>query len=96
MASHRIVCVSTEHPHRHITKLGTGIMADRHTRTWMIKEVREALQDGDRFYTVSPGTGLEAHVHADTCDIDGCTVMTIRSGADASRDNNLDALAECG
>jgi hypothetical protein len=79
MASHRIVCVKTEHPHRHVTKVGTGITAARHTRTWTIREVREALHDGEGFYTFSPITGLHAHVVADTCDIDGCTVMTIRS-----------------
>jgi hypothetical protein len=96
MASHRIVCVKTEHPHRHVTKVGTGITAERHTRTWTIKEVREALQDGEEFYTVGHGTGVEAYVEADTCNIGGCTIMTIRTEAEAAAENNLENLAHCG
>lgn len=95
MSSHRIVCVNTEHPHRHIIKVGTGTTAEHYSRTWTVKEVREALKGGDRFYTVSPSTGKEADVKADNCNINGCTVETIRSKADAVTDNNLDNIPSC-
>jgi hypothetical protein len=95
MAAHRIVCVNTEHPHRHIVKVGTGTTADKYSRIWTVKEVREALANGDRFYTVSPSTGKEADVKADDCKVGGCTVKTIRSKADAVTDNNLDNMGSC-
>jgi hypothetical protein len=96
MANHRIVCVNMEEPHRHITRAGTGITADRHTRSWTIRELREALDEGDRFYVVSPHTGLEGYVHADTCDIDGCTIITIRSAVEVAGEENILRLPECG
>ncbi len=95
MSAYQIVCVETEHPHRHITHVGTG--ADRavaDTR-WTVTEVRRALANGDRFYTVSPSTGKTADVRADDCRYSGCTVKTIRSAADAVTDNNLDNLRVC-
>lgn len=95
MSSYQIVCVNTEYPHRHIVKVGTGTTADKYTRTWTVKEVRDALEDGDRFYTVSPSTGKEADVKADTCKEPNCTVKTIRSTADAVTDNNLDNMSSC-
>jgi hypothetical protein len=87
MAAYRIVCVNTEHPHRHIIKVGTGTTTDKYTQTWTVKEVREALENGDRFYTISPSAGKEANVKADDCKVGGCTVKTIRSNADAVADN---------
>jgi hypothetical protein len=95
MSDYRIVCVNTEHPHRHILKVGTGTKADQYSRTWTVKEVRDALEAGDRFYTVSPSTGKEADVRADTCKEPNCTVKTIRSKADAVTDNNLDNIGAC-
>ncbi len=95
MASYRILCVDTEHAHRHITGVGTGKKADQRTRTWTVKEVRQALEAGDRFYTISPTTGKEADVRADNCNIDGCLIDTIRSKADAVTDNNLDNMPSC-
>lgn len=95
MAASRIVCVNTEHPHRHIVKVGTGSDPSKASKRWTVAEVRKALENGDRFYTVSPSTGKEADVKADDCKIGGCTVKTIRSKADAVTDNNLDNLRIC-
>jgi Protein of unknown function (DUF3892) len=95
MPNHRIVCVNTEHPHSHITLVGTGTAADTYSRTWTVKEVRTALENGDRFYTVSASTGKEADVRADNCNVNGCIVPTIRSKADAVTDNNLDNMRGC-
>ena len=92
---HRIVCVNTEHPHRHITQVGTGHNEWAWTRVWTVGEVRQALALGDRFYTVSPSTGKAAWVRADDCRVGGCLVRTIRSAPDAIADNNLDNMAGC-
>jgi hypothetical protein len=95
VASHRILCVDTEHPHRHITRVGTGTKADECSRTWTVEEVRAALEAGDRFYTISPTTWREADVRADNCNIDGCLIETVRSKADAIMDNDLDNMPSC-
>jgi len=94
MADYRIVCVNTEHPHRHITNVGTGnpAMADR---MWTVAEVRAALAKGETFDTISPSTGKRAEVHADDCKEPDCTVKTIRSVGDTVTDNNLDNLRAC-
>jgi hypothetical protein len=92
---YQIVCVNTEHPHRHITHVGTGASRDRASRRWTVAEVRTALRDGDVFYTYSPSTGKTALVRADDCHVAGCVVKTIRSAADAVADNNLDNLRTC-
>jgi hypothetical protein len=58
-----------------------------------VGEVRSAIAAGDVFYTVGPTSGKVAIVRNDICKAYGCTVQTIRSGADAVPDNNLDNLA---
>jgi hypothetical protein len=95
MSQYRIVCVNTEHPHSHITTVGTGITAESYSQTWTVDKVLEALEDGDRFYTISPSTGKEAEVKADTCKINGCSVKTLRSTADGVKDDNLDYMPNC-
>jgi hypothetical protein len=95
VASYRIVCVETEHPHRHITHVGTGTEPEHANKRWTVAEVRVALFNGDRFYTISPSTGKAADVRPDDCKYAGCTVKTIRSTADAVTDNNLDNLRVC-
>ena len=94
-SSFRIVCVTTEHPHRHIVDVGTGPDPARAETKRTLTEVRVAIRDGDRFYTVSPSTGTKAYVALDTCGISGCRVETIRSAADADEDNNLDGMRTC-
>jgi hypothetical protein len=95
MAAHQIVCVETTHPHRHITHVGIGELSWRASERWTVNRVRDAIRDGDRFYTVSPSTRKAADVRPDTCRIGGCVVETIRSAPDAVTDNNLDNLRVC-
>jgi hypothetical protein len=57
MPSYRIVCVNTEHPHRNIVAVRTSW-----GRSSTVEEVRKALANGDRFYTVS-STGAPSVFH---------------------------------
>lgn len=94
MASHRIVCTEQKRPthHNHIMAVGTGETADKATERWTVEQVRSAILNGTRFYTVSPSTGKIANVERFDC---ACGVKTIRSSPDAVRDNNLDNLRIC-
>jgi hypothetical protein len=96
MATYRIVCVKTEHPHRHIVSVGTGTDPKAPTSTYTVATVRRMIDSGDEFYTADPDDLTKtAKVKKDDCNIDGCTVATIRSHADATTKNNLDNLAVC-
>lgn len=96
MATYQIVCVNTEHPHRHITHAGLGSNSQGYSTRLTVAEVRSMLRDGHRFITVSPSTGKTADVRPDDCKYAGCTIKTIRSTADAVTDNNLDNMPLCG
>jgi hypothetical protein len=90
MSAFQITCVSKKlylSSHEHIEWVG-------------VKDERQPLSVGDvyrlmdarhRFYTVSPSTGAVALVEPLHC----CHVDTLRSSADAVRDNNLDDLPVC-
>ena len=95
MASYRIVCVSTLHPHRHITDVGVGNDSSQAEAMWSVEKVRSMIREGHRFITYSPSTGKYADVRPDDCKYAGCTVKTIRSAADAVADNNLDNMRAC-
>jgi len=97
MSTYRIVCVKTEHPHRHIISVGVGGTAGAPSQTMTTKQVRDKIGGGDTFETYSPSTGKTAKVKKDTCKKDSppCTVETIRSESDAVTDNNLGNLATC-
>lgn len=95
MAQYRIVCVETQHPHRHIHHVGTGTDPGSANVRWTVGEVRSALRGGHRFYTYSPSTGLTADVEPYDVWTSGGWIYTIRSSPDAVRDNNLDNLRTC-
>lgn len=95
MATYRIVCVETEHPHRHITHVGVGDDPASASERLTVTDVRRAIANGHRFITISPSTGKTADVRADDCHMPSCTVKTIRSTSDAVSDNNLDNLRAC-
>ena len=96
MASYRIVCVSTLHPHRHITQVGVGTNSSQAEAMWSVEKVRSMIRDGHRFVTYSPSTGKHAEVRPDDYrKYAGCTIKTIRSAADAVTDNNLDNMRAC-
>jgi hypothetical protein len=56
--------------------------------------VRQAIREGDRFYTVSSTTGKAALVEVYDCP--SCKAPTIRSAPDWVTDNNLDNIPICG
>jgi len=95
VADYRIECVNTEHPHRHITRAGTGDEPALASQMWTVDEVRVAIDEGDTFHTISRSRGGRAEVYRDDCKIGGCTVKTIRSAPDDTGDNNLDNLWQC-
>ena len=94
MSDYRIVCVNRLHTsvqHAHVTDIGTTTAQG--SRPWSALEVRAAISNGDRFFTVSPTTGETATVEPYDCR---CGLKTVRSGPDAIADNNLAALPDCG
>jgi Protein of unknown function (DUF3892) len=96
MATHRIVCTEQSSPgsygHGHILAVGTGSDPAGADERWTVQQVRAAIADGTRFYTVSPSTGKVADVTRYDC---WCGIKTIRSTPDAVYDNNLDNLRLC-
>jgi hypothetical protein len=92
---YQIGCAERLEAHEHITHVGTGTDPDHAADRWTVKQVRSALANGDRFYTVSPSTGRVADVRAYDAHVAGRVVETIRSAADAVEDNNLDNIRVC-
>jgi len=93
--STRIVCVETLYPHRHITHVGTGADPGSANQRWDVMDVRDALRNGQRFYTQDPVSGRTADVEPYDAHINGKIVYTIRSTPDAIPGNNLDNLRTC-
>jgi hypothetical protein len=94
MSDYRIVCVNrldTGPEHCHVTDIGTETLGGR-TRRWSTHDVRAAIANGERFYTISLSTNTTADVDAYDCSYG---LKTIRSYPDAAADNNLDGLPEC-
>jgi hypothetical protein len=94
-AEYQIVCAERLESHEHITHVGTGTNADKATKRWTVQAIRNALENGDQFYTVSPSTDRVADVRAYNAVVEGRTVETIRSASDAIPDNNLDNIRVC-
>jgi hypothetical protein len=57
-----------------------------------VAEARALIARGTQFETVSPSTGKRARILAYDCQ---CGVKSLRSAADAVKDNNLDNLRNC-
>ena len=96
MASYRIVCteqvpVSQPTTHAHIVAVGTGASANKAEQRWTVDEVWAAIDRRDTFYTKGETSGKIAYVRKHVC----CNRRTLRSDADAVRDNNLDSLRRC-
>jgi hypothetical protein len=94
-APRRIVCVETEHPHRHIMAVGIGDDPAAADYKMTVSEVRDAIENGDVFYTVGSSSGETALVGLDTCHFRTCTVLTIRTNPDDEKDDNLDEMRAC-
>jgi hypothetical protein len=93
----RIDCVNKAKEHSHITSVG-HIDRDAHTattKTYTVADVYTALDALTVFYTVSPTDGKIALVHKYTCKEANCGFKTLKSAADAVKDNNLDNLPGC-
>ena len=96
MTTYRIICVKTQHPHRHIVSVGVeGTPATIPVQMMTMATVRYRIDNGDTFETYSPSMRKTARVWKDTCKEPGCTFNVIRSDADAVADNNLDNLRAC-
>jgi hypothetical protein len=95
-ASYRVECVdrpdsAAEH-RRHLTGIGT-VEQDGTRRHWDdIAVVRDAMSEGDSFYTKSLMNEKMAAVEAYDCP---CGVETIRSNPDHVAHNNLDNMVAC-
>lgn len=98
MARYRIVCTNQEPvlqppTHAHIVAVGTGSNPERYERKWTLDEVLSAMERGDTFYTQGRESGRVASVEKYVCS--HCRRTYIRSGPDATTDNNLDNLPTC-
>jgi hypothetical protein len=89
MSSYKITCVTkstrTWAGHQHIVSV--GITGERYS----VATIYRLMDQGHRFYTVSPSTGGTALVRKYHC----CGLDTLRSDPDAVYDNNLDDLPAC-
>lgn len=94
MSDYQIVCVERLESHEHITHVGTGIPS-RADERWTVAQVRSKITTGDVFFTRSPSTGHDAKVEPYDAVVNGTTIKTIRSTADAIFDNNLDNMRAC-
>jgi hypothetical protein len=89
IAEYRVICVvRREDGHLRAvgySKDGNSVMYDD---LWTVAQARQAIEEGNRLYTVSPATGEQAdlEVHADG----------IRTRPDQASDNALDDLPPCG
>jgi hypothetical protein len=90
MSTYRIKCVTKNAAAGHEHIIGVGVAGESKPLT--VTEVYARMHQADIFYTVSPSSGSIAVVHRDEC----CGIATLRSGADAVLDNNLDNLDPCG
>jgi hypothetical protein len=75
MSDYRIVCLTNGHPteHRHIVSIGTGTNPAEASEHKTVGQVREAISQGDRFYTF--GRGETAIIETYRCS---CGYQTIR------------------
>lgn len=88
MAEHQITCVvvKNQKKHDHIIEVGGN------TRKWTVSQAYDAMDKGDTFYTEKP-KGSRASVKKFHCG--ECNFDTLRSGPDATKENNLDNMPNC-
>jgi hypothetical protein len=97
MTEYRIRCVNAGKPHSHIVsaEVQAYLPADRaygERTLLLVATIVARIGHGDSFNTHNRSTHNFAEVNRYICDIDGCKVVTLRSGSDAVADNNLDNL----
>lgn len=92
MSTHQIVCTEQTRCTQagHIISVGTGTDSTSANAQWTVREVWDALDRGEVFYTY--GGGEVALVHKFHCP---CGRNSLRSAPDATIENNLDYLRLC-
>ena len=95
MSIYRIICATREliqiPLHHHIIQV--GIQVGTWPKLWTVLQVREAMERGDKFYTVSESTKTETLVESTTCP--HCPGhFTLRTPG-AMPDGDLDHLPLC-
>jgi hypothetical protein len=78
--------------HGHIVRIGTED-ENGQSRLWTVREVYEALDRDDTFYTYGPQSRKVALVEKYRCQPHNFD--TLRTDPDAVTDNNLDNLPKC-
>jgi len=93
MAAHRIVCCEQTNctTSGHIVAVGVGSDPSRASGRWTVHEVWNAIDRGEVFFT-SDSAGRIALVRKYNCP---CGKGSLKTAADASRENNLDNLRIC-
>jgi len=98
MTRYWIVCTEQVPPDKpndvaHIVAVGTGDKPESADKRWTLKEIYDAMDKGDTFYTKGSSNGQEASVSKYECKL--CGRSTIRSAPDTVTENNLDNLRKC-
>jgi hypothetical protein len=99
VAIHQVTCVnkvlSSDRTHEHIAFLGLGNSTGYDKRITVAEAIAQLRSPyGDRYFTVSPTTGLRAEVIEGGCEVCGQRPY-VRTTADGVRDNNLSDLTFC-
>jgi DNA-binding NarL/FixJ family response regulator len=95
ISEHRIYCVTTRGPHKHILKVGVGGLATKPAIMYDLDQVLQMMASGERFITRSIVTRLADKVRQGPCGMNGCEVITLKSGKDAHADQVVKDLAAC-
>ena len=92
MSQYRVVCTEQTGCNQggHIKAVGTGPDPNRAGASWPVRDVWDAIDRGDTFYTEAGGR--TAKVNKFNCP---CGQGSLRSSADATTTNNLDSLRIC-
>jgi hypothetical protein len=86
MAQYRIICTNQEpsnvaNDRAHIVAVGTGSSASTYDKYWQLKEVLQAIDNGDSFHTFGELTRKTASVEKYNC---GKCLQTRRSSGQQS------------
>ena len=97
----RICCVTTEGPHKHIVSVGIGVPPAMATAAvipnmeYDLDTVYKMMTEGSTFITRSIITKGADKVRKQECGVDGCTVMTLKSGPNAHTDQVVESMPAC-
>jgi hypothetical protein len=91
MTDYRVLCTTVTYPtaHQHVTGVGVGVDPAQAPHHWTVDQVRDSIDQGDRFYTFSRGETALVEPYRCTCGY-----QTIRSAPDALA-HGLGRVPEC-